>query len=802
LLRPQIAFASYFPRLMMIFCVSKRFVAGGGLLLLVITLPDAAQAVDLRIVTYNTQADVNPPTPAGVLPYLATVIEGIGEQKYTGDGILQLPDIIALQETTSNSSTVAPLTNDLNSYYGSTVFNYSSYQATTSDGVTTGGGPNALIYNQNTVNLIASVGVGTPASGTNGEFRQVVRYEFQPLADKGTSTGIFYVYDSHAKSGSAGTSDDGSTDGALRNGEAQIIRNDEATNLPASAAVLYVGDFNLDGSSEAAYKTLTAATSPGGVPQGQGVDPDNLTDNYSENWASSAYKGILTDSDTSLHYRDDLQLMTSNVYNDAANTLDYVSGSYHTFGNNGTTAYETTTNSASNTSLNDLVVGTNGVTASQVLAAMNGSIGSDHLPVVADYSIITMANGIWLGGTGNWSNAADWSNGTVPNSSTLEVKIDNGNSVASVVTVDQNFTAADVILDANDSLIIGSGHTLALSGPATTALSGTTSNTGTLVAATITNTGTFTSIGTITETGTFTNSGSASIGGTQNWTAGTSFMNTAGTAAFSTDTGSTSVAPLSINASGGTVSFSSTQHLAGLSLASGAAVTVTQQSNHVNRSLIVSGSLNFGGSSNAWQGKLDLTANDLDIQHGNLANLTNQIREGFNSGTWNGTAGITSTAAAANTGHLTALGIIQNSANGTPSGTPIYGSGTALGLFDGANPADSDVLVEYTYFGDANLDGQVDGSDYTLIDNGFNQKLTGWYNGDFNYDGKVDGSDYTLIDNAFNTQGGNLSSTALIAASTAQIAPTSAVPEPADLAITFGAAALALLNRRRRRSQS
>jgi hypothetical protein len=66
------------------------------------------------------------------------------------------------------------------------------------------------------------------------------------------------------------------------------------------------------------------------------------------------------------------------------------------------------------------------------------------------------------------------------------------------------------------------------------------------------------------------------------------------------------------------------------------------------------------------------------------------------------------------------------------------------------------VLVKYTYYGDANLDGQVDGSDYTKIDNGFNNHLTGWINGDFNYDGAVDGSDYTLIDNAFNTQSASI----------------------------------------------
>src|SRR5580700_8984050 len=109
---------------------------------------------DIRIVTFNTQADVSKPTPAGALPYLATVLEGIGQEKYVGDNILQLPDIIALQETTNNSTTVVPLASDLNTYYGSNIFATSTYQATTSDGDTDGGGPNGLIYNQNTMNLI------------------------------------------------------------------------------------------------------------------------------------------------------------------------------------------------------------------------------------------------------------------------------------------------------------------------------------------------------------------------------------------------------------------------------------------------------------------------------------------------------------------------------------------------------------------------------------------------------------------------------------------------------------------------
>jgi hypothetical protein len=173
--------------------------------------------------------------------------------------------------------------------------------------------------------------------------------------------------------------------------------------------------------------------------------------------------------------------------------------------------------------------------------------------------------------------------------------------------------------------------------------------------------------------------------------------------------------------------------------------------------------------------------------------LTSLVKSGFNGGNWKGN-GITSSAAAANTTHLTAIGIIQNN-NG--SSFPIYGSFTALGSFDGYNPAVADVLIKFTYVGDANLDGKVDGSDYSLIDNGYLNNLTGWYNGDFNYDGIVNGSDYTLIDNAFNSQGTSLA--AIEAAPTAQFAglpDTSAVPEPTTLSLAT-IASLALLKRRR-----
>ncbi len=110
-------------------------------------------------------------------------------------------DILALQETTSNNTTIAPIVTNLNSYYnGAAVYAQSPYQATQSGGNSDGNGPNALVYNTSTLKLLASVGVGSPEGGTNGEYRQVVRYEFQPVGDSG-STGEFYVYVSHMKSG-------------------------------------------------------------------------------------------------------------------------------------------------------------------------------------------------------------------------------------------------------------------------------------------------------------------------------------------------------------------------------------------------------------------------------------------------------------------------------------------------------------------------------------------------------------------------------------------------------------------------
>ncbi len=207
--------------------------------------------------------------------------------------------------------------------------------------------------------------------------------------------------------------------------------------------------------------------------------------------------------------------------------------------------------------------------------------------------------------------------------------------------------------------------------------------------------------------------------------------------------------------------------------------------------------LQLGSLSTTGTGTLDVANNDVIVHNGVLTNINNQLSQGLNFGgaLWAGTGGIVSSVAAADIHHITAVGAIQNNDG---HGNILYGpSGLVATSFDGVTSlSTTDVLVKYTYFGDSNLDGKLNATDYTAIDNGFTLHLAGWANGDFNYDGSVNGDDYTLIDNAFNTQS-SVSINAVSALPAAQISSTS-VPEPATLSLVAAGAAATLLRRRRR----
>ena len=238
---------------------------------------------------------------------------------------------------------------------------------------------------------------------------------------------------------------------------------------------------------------------------------------------------------------------------------------------------------------------------------------------------------------------------------------------------------------------------------------------------------------------------------------------TAGTFTFPAPAVGTGLTPILLNA---------------LTVGAGAKLVLGTAAARTDRTvLVLSTGPTIAGATGAWTGTIDVGGNDLLVKGGNLTTLTNQLRSGTNAaggGYWNG-PGIDSATAAADTTYVTALGSRQNDGSVT--------------TFDGQPTAAGDVLIKYTEYGDANLDGVVDVADYTRLDAGFiaGGKLTGWFNGDFNYDGAVDGSDYTLTDNAFNMQAKPaVAATVMPVAVVAMPAPA-AVARPALVAVAAAA---------------
>jgi hypothetical protein len=106
-----------------------------------------------------------------------------------------------------------------------------------------------------------------------------------------------------------------------------------------------------------------------------------------------------------------------------------------------------------------------------------------------------------------------------------------------------------------------------------------------------------------------------------------------------------------------------------------------------------------------------------------------------------------------------------------------------------------DVLVMYTYAGDADLSGTVNGDDYFRIDAGYVAHDTGFANGDFDYSGRIDADDYWLIDHSYANQQGEFDDAPLPARANAS-ASLQAVPEPGMLGL-LGSLSLTLRRRRR-----
>ncbi len=193
-------------------------------------------------------------------------------------------------------------------------------------------------------------------------------------------------------------------------------------------------------------------------------------------------------------------------------------------------------------------------------------------------------------------------------------------------------------------------------------------------------------------------------------------------------------------------------------------------------------------------GTFDVNNNHVIINYGPdpyldpIASIAAWLATGFNGGYWNGAGGITSTAAAANPSY--GLGYADSADPGNPAG---LGSGT--------------LEIKYTLLGDANLDGVVNGTDFSILAANFGTGATNWDQGNFLYGSSVNGSDFSALAANF----GQGDSGADVAVSPADIAALDAfaianglplpaigvVPEPTSL--TALACASGLMIRRRTR---
>ena len=307
----------------------------------------------------------------------------------------------------------------------------------------------------------------------------------------------------------------------------------------------------------------------------------------------------------------------------------------------------------------------------------------DELRVATSWEGVmsTVVPGIWLGGSGNWSDATKWSGGILPSAATL-VAIDAGNTAsASIVTLDQDASVKSVTVDAGDQFDIPAGRTLTLSSPLT--VSGIVHSAGTV------------------------------------------------------NTTSIAIAGGELHYDGGSIKPS-----AGIALSSGGKLLMGA-GNRVLKATTLS--ISSTSKVDLSDGKLILTSGTVGTStNGTYNGVQGEIQRAYDFGAWDGPGGLmTSQNDAGPLVGLTTIGVstaeqvlfIGATETGVFAGETVTG-GSVLAVYTYAGDLNFDGLVDASdygiidnYFqfpgtdgymnGDFNYDGIIDAGDYGLIDNTF-----------------------------------------------------------------------------------
>jgi Zn-dependent metalloprotease len=198
---------------------------------------------------------------------------------------------------------------------------------------------------------------------------------------------------------------------------------------------------------------------------------------------------------------------------------------------------------------------------------------------------------------------------------------------------------------------------------------------------------------------------------------------------------------------GAAVQLRGPQRLDALTIAGGAVVMVRDEA--VKRTLVAK---QVSISADGW---LDLADNDLIVDYdagagAGGAAVTVLLAAGRNGGAWDGHGGIGTSLPGGRVNSLAAAEASQ-----------LLGiTGDQTGVWNGQTVDATSMLVKYTYTGDADMNGRIDGDDYFLLDAAIATAASStanaawtWRDGDFDYNGLLNGDDYFLIDSNLARQG-------------------------------------------------